>query len=55
MVAATATPETGISQPIDPELLAGVNVSGGIVTNEAVATFLDVDHMPPLEALGIEG
>lgn len=38
-----------------PELLAGVNVSGGIVTNEAVATFLDVDHMPPLEALGIEG
>jgi alanine dehydrogenase len=36
-----------------PELIAGVNVSGGVVTNEAVADFLDADYIPPLQALGL--
>jgi alanine dehydrogenase len=38
-----------------PELIPGVNVSGGAVTNQAVASFLGVDHTPPLQALGVEG
>jgi alanine dehydrogenase len=37
----------------NPELIPGVNVTEGKVTNEAVATFLDADYIPPLEALGI--
>jgi alanine dehydrogenase len=36
-----------------PELIPGVNVTGGVVTNQAVAEFLDVDFVPPLEALGL--
>lgn len=36
-----------------PELLGGVNVSGGKVANQAVADFLDVAYVDPLEALGV--
>lgn len=36
-----------------PELIPGVNVTNGLVTNEAVAAFLDVDYTPPLEALAL--
>jgi alanine dehydrogenase len=36
-----------------PELVPGVNVTDGKVTNQAVAEFLDAEFVPPLEALGI--
>ena len=41
--------------PTNPELVPGVNVTGGLVTNEAVASFLDVDFVSPLQALGLDG
>ena len=37
-----------------PELIPGVNVTRGVVTNEAVASFLDVDFVTPLQALGLD-
>ncbi len=37
-----------------PELIPGVNVTGGVVTNEAVASFLDADFVTPLQALGLD-
>jgi alanine dehydrogenase len=40
--------------PTNPELVPGVNVTGGLVTNEAVASFLDVDFVSPLQALGLD-
>jgi len=36
-----------------PELIPGVNVTQGAVTNQAVAESLDADFIPPLQALGI--
>jgi len=37
-----------------PELIPGVNVTRGVVTNEAVASFLDVDFVTPIQALGLD-
>ena len=47
----------GLERAFDdhPELVPGVNVTGGRVTNQAVATFLDADYIPPLEALELAG
>jgi alanine dehydrogenase len=36
-----------------PELLGGVNVAGGKVANQAVADFLGVECVDPMDALGI--
>ena len=36
-----------------PELLGGVNVSGGSVVNQAVADFLGEDCVDPRQALGV--
>jgi alanine dehydrogenase len=36
-----------------PELLGGLNVAGGKVTNRAVADFLGVETVDPAEALGL--
>jgi len=36
-----------------PELVDGVNVANGQVTNEAVASSLGMDHVAPLAALGL--
>ncbi len=46
----------GLEQALatNPELVPGVNVTGGLVTNEAVASFLDVDFVSPLQALGLD-
>ncbi len=36
-----------------PELVGGINVAGGGVTNEAVAAALGVPARDPLEAIGL--
>ncbi len=45
----------GLERAIEryPELVPGINVAGGKVTNRAVADSLELEHAPPLETLGI--
>ncbi len=45
----------GVEDALDthPELIPGINCTGGVVTNRAVADFLDTEAVSPLEALGL--
>jgi alanine dehydrogenase len=49
-----ALADKGVKQALadDPNLLNGLNVSRGVVTEEAVARSLDLDHVDPHVALG---
>ena len=50
---ATALADDGVSHAVDThrELIAGINIVGDKVCHPAVAESLDVDHVPPAEAL----